>query len=139
VRLQLFLLVALAALVGAFTACATPDKRIEERQEIFDNYPSDVQAKIRAGRVAADFTEDMVWMALGDPDEKLVESTERGETAIWIYTRSRPGVGISLGGGGYGGGGFGGGSVGTGTSAETDYEAEVHFEDGFVTFVRQEE
>jgi hypothetical protein len=134
----LLVLVALAAMVSALSGCATPDKRIEERQELFDTYPPDAQAKIRAGHVAPGFTEDMVWMALGDPDDTSIESTEQGEAIIWVYTRSSPGVGLSVGGGSYGGGGFGGGGgVGVGSSSDKEYEAVVHFRGGVVTYVRQ--
>ena len=135
--LRLLLLLALAAATTGLVGCATPEKRIEERQELFDGYPPDVQQKIRSGHVAPGFTEDMVWMALGDPDNKSIEATAEGEALIWVYTRSSPGVGISLGGGSYGGGGFGGGGVGVGSSPERDYEAIVHFRGGVVTYVRQ--
>lgn len=130
-------LVALAC-AGLLAACASPAKRIEERQQLFDTYPPDVQQKIREGHVAPGFTEDMVWMALGDPDQKSTDSSAEGETLIWVYTRSNPGLGLSVGGGGgFGGGGFGGGGVGIGTGGDTDYEAVVRFRDGVVINVRQ--
>ena len=130
-----------SALVSAFlvvlaVGCSTPASRIEDRQTLFDSYDAKIQADIRAGHVRPGFDENMVWMALGDPDEKSVESTGEGETVVWRYTRSRPGLGFSVGGGSYGGTGVGGG-VGVGTPADEDVEAEVRFREGVVVYVRQ--
>ena len=116
--------------------CSTPANRVEERRELFESYQASVQASIRGGRVSPGMTEDAVWMALGDPDQRSVESTEAADVLIWIYTRSRPGFGVSIGGGSYGGTHVGGG-VGVGRPAEKDYEAVVHFQGGVVTYVRQ--
>ena len=116
--------------------CSTSAKRIEQRRELFDGYPPSVQASIRAGQVSPGMTEDAVWMALGDPNQRSTESTEGTDVLIWIYTRSRPGFGVSIGGGSYGGTHVGGGA-GVGRPAEKDYEAVVHFQGGVVTYVRQ--
>lgn len=118
--------------------CSTPAKRIEERQELFDGYSTSVQENIRAGRVTTRMTEDAVWMALGDPNRKSVESTDAGDVLIWLYTRSQPGFSVGVGGGGgsYGSSRVGGG-VGVGRGAERDELALVHFQDGVVIFVRQ--
>jgi len=127
-----------AALALLFAlGCSTPASRIEDRQALFDGYEPSVQQAIRAGRVAPGMTEDAVWMALGDPDSKSVESSDAGEIVIWVWTRSSPGIGLSVGGGSYGGGGGVGGGVGIGSGGETDYEAVVHLRDGVVTYVRQ--
>jgi len=75
-------------------------------------------------------------MALGDPDRTAVESTEKGEALVWMYTRSTPGFGVSVGGGSYGGTSVGGG-VGVGRSSEREYEAVVRFEQGVVSYVSQ--
>ena len=85
-------------------------------------------------RVSPGMTEDAVWMALGDPDRKSVESTEDGDILIWLYTRSSPGFGVSVGGGS---GGIGGG-VGVGRGGDKEYEAVVHFKKGVVSYVRQD-
>ena len=116
--------------------CSSPAKRVEERRALFDGYQPSVQASIRAGRVSPGMTEDAVWMALGDPDQSSIESTEAADVLIWLYTRSRPGFGVSVGGGSYGGTSVGGG-VGVGRPAEKDSEAVVHFQGGVVTYVRQ--
>jgi hypothetical protein len=132
------LLVLSFALVLALTAgCAsTPESRIEENQTLFDGYPPDVQEKIRAGKVDIGFDEDMVRMALGDPDETSTDLDADGETLRWAYTRSRPGVSVGVGGGNYGGGFGMGGGVGVGSGPRKDYLAVIEFRDGVVSKVR---
>jgi hypothetical protein len=125
-----------AALLLLVLACSTPASRIEDKQDLFDGYSSQIQQAIRAGRVTPGMTEDAVWMALGDPDRKSVESTQDGDFLVWIYTRSQPGFGVSVGGGSYGGSGVGGG-VGVGRGSEREYEAVVRFKDGLVSYVNQ--
>ncbi len=117
-------------------ACSTPAKRVDERRALFEGYSPEVQASIRAGQVSPGMTEDAVWMALGDPNQSSIESTEAADVLIWTYTRSRPGFGVSIGGGSYGGASVGGG-VGVHRPAEKDYQAVVHFKAGVVTYVRQ--
>lgn len=123
-------------LAASLFACSTIGSRIEERQELFDGYPPPVQQAIRAGRVAPGMTQDAVWMALGEPDRTAVEATEEGEVLVWLYTRSNPGFGVSVGGGSYGGTGVGGG-VGVGRGGDSEYEAVVRFAQGVVSYVSQ--
>jgi hypothetical protein len=125
-------------LVIAFSlACAsTPDSRIKKEQSLFDSYPVDVQSNIRQGKVDLGFDETMVRLALGDPDETSTEVSDEGETLMWGYTRSRPGVSIGLGGGSFGGSSAVGGGVGMGSGPKKDYTSIVEFREGRVTNVR---
>ena len=47
--------------------CATPEKRIQQNQDLFDSFPVAAQARIRGGQIDLGFTPDMVRIALGDP------------------------------------------------------------------------
>ncbi len=77
----------LAALAVLSLACAsTPAGRIEKNQALFDSYPADVQAMIRAGKVDLGFDQEMVRFAPGKPDETVTEVTDEGETLMWGYT-----------------------------------------------------
>ena len=135
---SLLVLAPVVALVLALGGgCAsTPESRIEENQTLFDGYPPDVQDKIREGRVDVGFDEDMVRMALGDPDETSTEVDAEGETLRWAYTRSRPGMSVGIGGGNYGGGFGMGGGVGVGSGPRRDYLAIIDFREGRVSKVR---
>ena len=75
-------------------------------------------------------------MALGDPDETSTEIGEGGDTLMWGYTRSRPGISIGLGGGSVGGGRSMGGGVGMGSGPKKDYTAIIEFREGKVTNAR---
>jgi len=134
-RLPILLLV-LASLV-ALGCASTPASRIEKEQELFDTYPPETQEKIRAGKVDIGFDQQMVRMALGKPDETSTEVVEGGETLLWGYTKSRPGISVGVGGGGgIGGGGGMGGGVGMGSGPRKDYIAIIEFRASKVTKAR---
>jgi len=65
--------------------CASPARRIEQNQELFDSFPVATQARIRGGKIDLGFTEDMVQIALGDPQRKLVRRTAAETRDIWLY------------------------------------------------------
>ncbi len=80
------LLSAVLLLPLLFTACSTTDSRIKKHQTEFDAYPPEIQDSIRKGLVNPGFTEDMVFMALGDPDRKYTRITATQRISVWSYT-----------------------------------------------------
>lgn len=68
--------------------CATPAKRIQQNQELFDTFPVAAQARIRGGQIDLGFTPDMVRIALGEPHRKTLRRAADGETEIWLYLDS---------------------------------------------------
>jgi outer membrane protein assembly factor BamE (lipoprotein component of BamABCDE complex) len=80
----------LGLLVLALAGCASVDRRIEAEQAYFDSLAPDDQEAIRSGQVAPGFTEKMVRIALGEPDEKYITETAEGEQRVWFYTRNVP-------------------------------------------------
>lgn len=120
------------------TGCAsTPARRIEQSQSIFDTYPAETQALIRAGRVDLGMDAEMVRMALGEPDEVSTEVSEEGGSLLWGYTKSRPNISLGLGGFGFGGRGVRvGGGVGVPIAGGRKYTALIEFRDGRVTSAR---
>ncbi|MEM9173746.1 MAG: hypothetical protein AAGC67_00795 [Myxococcota bacterium] len=127
-------IVALFATALATGCASTPDSRIEDDQALFDTWPIDVQAKVRAGEIDIGMTEAQVRMALGDPDETSTAIDANGETVTWTWASSRPGLSLGLGGIGIGGVGFGG--VGVGTGSKRSLERVVQFRDGEVVSAR---
>jgi hypothetical protein len=68
-------------------ACATtPAQRIQQNQELFDTLPVADQARIRGGQIDIGYTPEMVRIAYGEPQRKLVRRTPVGESHIWLYT-----------------------------------------------------
>lgn len=127
----------IASILVLTIACAsTPASRISKKQALFDGYPIEVQSNLRQGRVDVGYDEDMVRMALGNPDETSVEVREDGETVMWGYTRSRPGISVGLGGGSFGGSTAVGGGIGMGSAPRRDYTAIIEFRAAKVTSAR---
>jgi hypothetical protein len=65
--------------------CATPARRIEQNRELFDSLPVAAQARIRGGQIDLGFSPDMVRIALGEPQRRLVRRAAGNEIEIWLY------------------------------------------------------
>ena len=128
-------LVSLLAMALAFGCASTPEARIEDDLALFESWPVDVQAKVRAGEIDLGMTEDQVRMALGDPDETSTGLDASGETVTWTWASSRPGLSVGLGGIGIGGVGFGG--LGVGTGSKRSLERVIVFRNGEVVSARE--
>ena len=70
----------------AIAGCATPESRIKEKPEVFNNFPPDVQSKVRTGQVDIGYTKDMVYIALGKPDREYTRTTAEGTLVVWSFT-----------------------------------------------------
>ena len=126
--------VAILTAAIAIGCASSPDTRITEDQALFDTWPIDVQAKVRAGEIDLGMTEDQVRMALGKPDETASALDANGETVTWTWAHSRPGLSLGLGGIGIGGIGLGG--VGVGTGSKRTVDRVVQFRNGKVISAR---
>jgi len=78
-------LIFFAALLFTLTGCNTIDSRISQKQDVFNRLDPQAQAKIRQGIVEVGYTPDMVYMALGTPDERHQKITATGDQTTWIY------------------------------------------------------
>ena len=128
-------LIALVSL-GLLAACSTPESRIAGSRVAFEQFPADVQQKIRAGQVDVGFTPEMVLMSLGEPARKFTRKTESGEVEVWGYHDNRPqfSFGLGLGSGGRNSAVGGGVAVSTG-GYDPEEKVRVEFRDGRVTAV----
>ena len=79
------ILVLIAAGVLALTGCSTVKSRIEEKQALFNSLDPQAQARIRQGLIDVGYTTDMVYIALGKPDEVKERTTGEGNETTWIY------------------------------------------------------
>lgn len=82
--MKLPLLVVLAA-AGLLAGCSTIASRIKEKAPVFASLDAATQAKIQHGTVELGYTPDMVYMALGAPEEKHQRQTPKGRTEVWSY------------------------------------------------------
>jgi hypothetical protein len=83
-RRPAFILIA-ALLLLTLAGCNTIDSRISQKQGMFDRLDPRIQAKIRQGIVEVGYTPDMVYIALGTPDERHQKVTAKGDETTWIY------------------------------------------------------
>ncbi len=75
----------LAASLGFLVGCQTVDDRIREKPEVFANVDAATQDKIKQGIIDLGYSEDMVYLALGAPDQKREAVNADGRTVTWIY------------------------------------------------------
>ncbi|MGA3007740.1 MAG: hypothetical protein ABSE59_07605, partial [Opitutaceae bacterium] len=65
--------------------CSTPEMRIRANPTVFDRCTLQQQELIKQGRIAVGFDQEMVRLALGDPDRITTRTDASGESQIWIY------------------------------------------------------
>ncbi|HTT56683.1 MAG TPA: hypothetical protein VMF63_06225 [Opitutaceae bacterium] len=83
--MQRCLPILLAAGLAALAGCSTVNSRIREKQAVFDTLPPATRAEIRRGQVGVGFTPDMVYMAIGKPDETRERVDPAGRESVWKY------------------------------------------------------
>lgn len=118
------------------SACSTTSSRIKQQQELFDNYPPATQAAIENGEVRVGFSTDMVQMALGKPAHTMTQATTDGTLTTLSFSKKRPGLGFSIGGGSFGGSTSVGGGVGVSTPPKEKFTHIIDLVDGKVTQIR---
>ena len=75
--------VALAAL--ALAGCSTVDSRIKEKSSTFQSLDAQAQEKLRQSIIESGNPPDMVYIALGKPDEMIERTTAAGKEEVWVY------------------------------------------------------
>jgi hypothetical protein len=79
------LLAAAAVALLLFAGCETVDSRIKKKPDVFAKLDPATQDKIKQGIIDIGYTEDMVYLALGAPDQKRESVSEKGKSVTWIY------------------------------------------------------
>lgn len=73
------------ALLG-LSACSTFESRAKKRPETFATLDASTKARLETGAIHLGDTPDMVYIALGTPDEKRELVTAANTTHVWIYS-----------------------------------------------------
>ena len=73
------------AAVLLLAGCNTFERRAKERATVYNALDAATQENLKAGRVELGYTMDMVYIALGNPDQKKDQLTPKGRTTTWIY------------------------------------------------------
>ena len=84
-RFPLFAAALSATLLFALTGCDTFNSRAKEKSATYDSLSPKAQQRLEKGRIHVGDTPDMVYIALGTPDEKRERSTTANEQTTWIY------------------------------------------------------
>jgi hypothetical protein len=83
-RTSFAMVVTLAALCLA--GCSTPESRIRQNPEVFARLTPAQQDLIRKGQIGIGFDQEMVQLALGEPDQVRTRTDASGVSEIWSYT-----------------------------------------------------
>lgn len=83
--LALFIRFIPAVAVLLLAGCSTVESRIKEKPAAFAALDPAAQEKLRKGVVEIGNTSDLVYIALGKPDDKIFKITKNGEDETWIY------------------------------------------------------
>ena len=75
----------LAASLGFLTGCQTVESRIKEKPDVFAKLDAATQDKVKQGIIELGYTEDIVYLALGAPDQKRESVSAIGKSVTWIY------------------------------------------------------
>ena len=75
----------IVALMLGLAGCQNVESRIKQKPEVFAKLDVATQDKIKQGIIDLGFTEEMVYLALGDPDQKKESVSATGQTLTWIY------------------------------------------------------
>ena len=79
------LLLLLATAIVGLAGCQSVESRIKEKPEAFAGVDKVTQDKIKQGIIDLGFSEDLVYLALGKPDQKRESVTTTGQTVTWVY------------------------------------------------------
>jgi hypothetical protein len=80
------LLLSLLALL-LLTGCNTYERRAKQKADIFATLSPETRTRLENKSIIVGDTFDMVYIAVGNPDEKLQSTTATGSTTTWIYNR----------------------------------------------------
>lgn len=86
VRAPFFFAVLLTTLL-ALAGCNTFERRAQKKADVFATLSPETRARLEKEIIQVGDSADMVYIALGAPDQKRGTTTGAGETITWIYTR----------------------------------------------------
>lgn len=84
-KTTLFLAAAALGAVFAVTGCDTFASRAQEKSATYEQLDPGTQQRLKRGELSVGDNADMVYIALGRPDERRTISTPDGQSEMWIY------------------------------------------------------
>ena len=83
--MKTFSLLGAALFVSLLAGCDTFEHRSKEKAPVFASLTPEQREKLKHGTIEIGNTPDMVFIALGAPDEKLDTITADGLETVWVY------------------------------------------------------
>jgi len=78
-------LIAATALLTLVAGCSSFDSRSKEKAAVFNSLDTTTQQRLKKGDLAIGDTADLVYIALGNPDQRTSSTTGAGEKMTWVY------------------------------------------------------
>lgn len=83
-HLSILSVAALAALTS-LAGCDTFAHRARQKSETFESLTAEDQYRLKRGAIGIGDNQDMVYIALGNPDERRDITTADGTQTVWVY------------------------------------------------------
>ena len=71
--------------VAGLTGCDTFNSRAQEKASVYNTLAPQIQQRLEKGKITIGDTQDMVFIALDNPDAKREITTADGAETVWIY------------------------------------------------------
>jgi hypothetical protein len=84
-RFSFFTLGVAAAAISLFAGCNTFNSRARQMSGVYDSLPASEQQRLQKGAINVGDTPEMVYIALGNPDERRELLTADGAQNTWVY------------------------------------------------------
>jgi hypothetical protein len=84
-RFSLLTLGVAAAAISLFAGCNTFNSRARQMSGVYDSLPASEQQRLQRGTINVGDTPEMVYIALGNPDERRELLTADGAQNTWVY------------------------------------------------------
>jgi hypothetical protein len=85
--MRLIPLIALVLTVTFLSGCNTFERRAQKKADVFAQLSPETKARLENQVINVGDSTDMVYIALGSPDETQMTTTATGNTTTWIYNR----------------------------------------------------
>jgi hypothetical protein len=72
------------------SGCSTTESRISDHPEIFNSLSPRDQELVRNGQIRSGMSQNAVWVAWGNPEQKTVGAMRGRQTETWIYVNYVP-------------------------------------------------
>ena len=84
-RFTVFALGAATVLTSLLAGCNTFNSRAKQMSEVYNQLPPSEQQRLQRGTIGIGDTPEMVYIALGSPDERRDVLNADGTQTLWIY------------------------------------------------------